>query len=333
MDRRSAIWQVCDELAAENIKPTRQTVSARYPRGSAGDVQKDINDWYAQLFQRHTTVKQIPGIPDEVVASWQDAWEQSVERASKEFDGERESFGRDMRVLEERLRETDEALSVSEAANEQLEDRLQQLEDRLQQLDAELATGKQALLDRTHEVELLRTEKAALNKERELALSQLSQVEARQTAELASLSERHKEEIRQLEQAHHQNLTALTHGHDTLVVTLKSQITDLTATRNADVSRMDEQYRLLQTDSLAHLDRVRQELREAESQRREESQKHVAYERKIAELEASVQMLKDRLAERESEQAQQLAGKLSEFEGAIKTALAGVAQSPKDDTL
>ncbi|MQQ99264.1 DNA-binding protein [Glaciimonas soli] len=93
-ERQNLSWTACDTLAAQGKKPsiglvrewTIATTGAK--KGSDGDVQKDINDWYADLLKLKRD-KGIIGLPDAVAALTRELWHFAVESANDTLTDER----------------------------------------------------------------------------------------------------------------------------------------------------------------------------------------------------------------------------------------------------
>lgn len=87
--RREAVWEVCDQLSAQGVKPSLRSVKMHYPRGSDTDVQKDVNAWYEHVFTLHSRRRVIPTLPDSVVKAMEVLWETASVEAESQFVKER----------------------------------------------------------------------------------------------------------------------------------------------------------------------------------------------------------------------------------------------------
>jgi chromosome segregation ATPase len=93
-ERQNLSWTACDTLAAQGKKPsiglvrewTIATTGAK--KGSDGDVQKDINEWYADLLKLKRD-KGVAGLPDAVAALTRELWRYAVESANDTLAAER----------------------------------------------------------------------------------------------------------------------------------------------------------------------------------------------------------------------------------------------------
>lgn len=302
-DRRSAVWEVCDRLAEQHIKPTRQIVAAHYPHGSAGDVQRDINDWYAQVFTRHTHIKRIPGIPDEVVKFWQDAWEQSFVRASSAFDLERQDFDQERKGFEGAMATKTQELAQALRDSEQYAAALEAERAVVEQMRRELADVTSARAEEARRADRAEAQLSERTVERDAIREKLSDAERRHEQELVSLREDHRIHLHEMREDHDRSVSSLLRSQEELVGALKAQIEHLQIAHAEGMTRFDEQFKRLQVDSLLQLDKARTELRE---ERDAQAQGLIDRERKIAALEAQTRALTDQLAaERERAQALQ----------------------------
>lgn len=93
-ERQNLSWSACDTLAAQGKKPsiglvrewTIATTGAK--KGSDGDVQKDINEWYADLLKLKRD-KGVAGLPDGVATLARELWRYATESASDTLATER----------------------------------------------------------------------------------------------------------------------------------------------------------------------------------------------------------------------------------------------------
>ncbi|MEO6920062.1 MAG: DNA-binding protein [Collimonas sp.] len=93
-DRQNLSWAACDALAAQGKKPSIGLVrewtiaSTGAKKGSDGDVQKDISEWYADLLKLKRD-KSVAELPDAVAALTRDLWRFAVESANDSLAAER----------------------------------------------------------------------------------------------------------------------------------------------------------------------------------------------------------------------------------------------------
>lgn len=93
-ERQNLSWTACDTLAAQGKKPsiglvrewTIATTGAK--KGSDGDVQKDINEWYADLLKLKRD-KGVAGLPDAVATLTRELWRHAIESANDTLAAER----------------------------------------------------------------------------------------------------------------------------------------------------------------------------------------------------------------------------------------------------
>ncbi|PFH12445.1 plasmid replication DNA-binding protein KfrA [Collimonas sp. PA-H2] len=93
-ERQNLSWTACDTLAAQGKKPSIGLVrewtiaSTGAKKGSDGDVQKDINEWYADLLKLKRD-KGVAGLPDAVATLTRELWRYAVESANDTLAAER----------------------------------------------------------------------------------------------------------------------------------------------------------------------------------------------------------------------------------------------------
>jgi len=123
-ERQNLSWTACDTLAAQGKKPsiglvrewTIATTGAK--KGSDGDVQKDINEWYADLLKlkRH---KGVSGLPDAVATLTRELWRYAVESANDGLAAERTALAGEKAEAEKLIDLAQEdTLAAIEIANE-----------------------------------------------------------------------------------------------------------------------------------------------------------------------------------------------------------------------
>jgi hypothetical protein len=101
LSRKQLTWAACDALAAQGIKPTIALVRewtiehGSGKKGSNGDVQQDIHEWFDSLLEAKQNLK-IPGLPDPVADCMRQIWRMAVDEADASLSKEREE-------MEERL--------------------------------------------------------------------------------------------------------------------------------------------------------------------------------------------------------------------------------------
>ncbi|AIY41746.1 KfrA protein [Collimonas arenae] len=123
-DRQNLSWTACDALAAQGKKPsiglvrewTIATTGAK--KGSDGDVQKDISEWYADLLKLKRD-KSVADLPDAVAALTRDLWRFAVESANDSLTAERASLAAE-KIESEKLIDLaqEDTLAAIEIANE-----------------------------------------------------------------------------------------------------------------------------------------------------------------------------------------------------------------------
>lgn len=123
-ERQNLSWTACDTLAAQGKKPsiglvrewTIATTGAK--KGSDGDVQKDINEWYADLLKLKRD-KSVAELPDAVAALTRDLWRFAVESANDALATERTALAGEKAEAEKLIDLAQEdTLAAIEIANE-----------------------------------------------------------------------------------------------------------------------------------------------------------------------------------------------------------------------
>jgi len=123
-ERQNLSWTACDTLAAQGKKPsiglvrewTIATTGAK--KGSDGDVQKDINEWYADLLKLKRD-KGVSGLPDAVATLTRELWRYAVESANDGLAAERTALAGEKAEAEKLIDLAQEdTLAAIEIANE-----------------------------------------------------------------------------------------------------------------------------------------------------------------------------------------------------------------------
>ena len=99
-ERRNLSWAACDALAAQGKKPslglvrewTIATTGAK--RGSDGDVQQDIHQWYDDLLKLKRD-RDIADLPAAVSGLARDFWRLAVDSASDALAAERAALAKE----------------------------------------------------------------------------------------------------------------------------------------------------------------------------------------------------------------------------------------------
>ena len=123
-ERQNLSWTACDTLAAQGKKPSiglvrEWTIAATgAKKGSDGDVQKDINDWYADLLKLKRD-KGVAGLPDAVATLTRELWRFAVESANDGLAAERTALAAEKAEAEKLIDLAQEdTLAAIEIANE-----------------------------------------------------------------------------------------------------------------------------------------------------------------------------------------------------------------------
>ena len=198
LTRQELTFIACDALAAESKKPSVPLVRERtmklggLKKGSDGDVQKDILQWYEGLFALKRDAA-IGGVPEGMATLFREVWRGAVEQAEEGVSGARAQLERDReraaaevgraRAASDALRHdlamANKELEARDAAIARLDGTVAQCEAQIVQLDAKLAAKDERIGSLTDELARKITEQAAavaaLEGDRRHALLQVDQ--------------------------------------------------------------------------------------------------------------------------------------------------------------
>ena len=199
LSRQELTRLACDTLAAEGKKPSIGLVRewtiahAGAKKGSDGDVQKDITQWFTDLLKLKRD-KAVAGLPDAVGALARDLWRLAVDSANDTFAAARENM----------QRQSDAAAQAAVAA----ETKVVEANERIKGLEHQLAIANETIAGRDETIrrlaESLSEVRATLQAkdERIAALSaDLARRAEEQAAGLAELNGLRKHSLLQIDQA------------------------------------------------------------------------------------------------------------------------------------
>lgn len=237
--RREAVWDVCDQLSAQGVKPSLRNVKMHYPRGSDTDVQKDVNAWYEHVFAQHARRRVVPSLPDAVVQAMEAFWETASTQANAQFSGEREAHASNTAQLQSELETARGELA-------QTKERLVQSDQDKEDLRLTLSNSNSRLDEASRQIDALR----------------LDLEEARRQA--------HKneqdllDEIRQMKAAHERNLQTQREDFELQVRLVREAGAQQSTEHQRVLERAEEHYRDLERRSLMEVDAARTKLKAAE---------------------------------------------------------------------
>lgn len=289
-NRREQVWRVCDELAAQGVKPTMRLVKNRDIGGSTGDVQADVDDWYANVFAVHGRRVALPGIPPEVISHWQHAWDACYARAKEEFDSERQ--------------ELQGVIDQAKARIEALENQSQKDRDLTAQISNQLAEAHGELDQLRHqlrEAERQADRQEALTNDLRKSLGELEQrhtaAAARHAQELQAERERAltltREQIAEKESECERRIASVVAGHERVEAALTSQINTMTVAQRAEIERADQHYRELERKALREVDEARQALKSVEADVSAARERRVELELQLSALKTELRATKE----------------------------------------
>lgn len=236
--RREAVWEVCDQLSAQGIKPSLRSVKMHYPRGSDTDVQKDVNGWFENVFAQYARRRVIPALPDSVVQAMEAFWETASVEADRQFVKEREALEKIRVELKQSLESAQAELAVVTAA------RTKSDQDNVD-LRLELAHRTTQLEEAEKQIDALR-----------LDLDELRRYSHRREQDLV-------EEAMRLKDAHERNLKAQREDFELQVKIVREASASQAEEHQRAMARADEHYRDLERRSLVDVDAMRTHVKSA----------------------------------------------------------------------
>ena len=302
--RREAVWEVCDQLSAQGMKPSLRSVKMHYPRGSDTDVQKDVNAWYEFVFTQYARRRVIPALPDTVVKAMEAFWETASVEADSQFVKERETH---------------------EAIRAEMKDKLESALSELGQVKAAASKSEQDNVDLRLELSHRTTLLTEAEKEIEGLRRDLDELRRHIQKREQDLLE----EMARAKAAHERALTYQREDFEAQVKLVREAATQQAADHQRAMTRADEHYRDLERRSLVEVDAMRTQLKTANEAI--ERFRALAHERdlELAGLRTEIRMV------REAQKAQiedllERNLKLTEAIETSKARLAGSNQSPEE---
>lgn len=214
-DRRSAVWAVCGHLGTLGVKPTVREVRRFYTRGSDTDVQGDINEWWAALWQDYRDRYTLPGMPTSVVEAADALWKLALAEAARTAEEAREDAQNQVAAAIEEVaavraeaaaarQQTQETarrleLSVQECA--QLRERILDLESRLANETGQRQSAESRLAD-------MREEAARKEAEHQAQIQSMSQEAARNQEQWEGMRAHLMQQTDEMRQRHREELDA-----------------------------------------------------------------------------------------------------------------------------
>lgn len=237
--RREAVWEVCDQLSAQGIKPSLRSVKMHYPRGSDTDVQKDVNGWFEHVFAQHARRRVIPSLPEAVVKAMEAFWETASLEADNQFAKEHQAHEEMRAVLQEKLDGAMAELAQAKAAAAKSD------QDNVD-LRLELSHRSSLLDDAERENTELRKDQEALR----------SRLQQRDTE--------HKAELLRMRETHERNLKCQREDFELQVKLVREAAAQQSEEHQRAMARADEHYRDLERRSLTELDSLRMKAKSAD---------------------------------------------------------------------
>lgn len=266
--RRESVWEVCDQLASQGVKPSLRNVKMHYPRGSDTDVQKDVNAWYEHVFAQHGRRRVIPALPDAVVEAMEAFWETASTQADAQFAGEREAHAASQAQLQGEL-------AALRAALAQTQERCVTSEQDNEDLRLTLSNANTRLEDATRQIEGLK----------------LDLDEARRGAQ--KREQDLLDEIRYMKAAHERALQTQREDFELQVRLVREAAAQQSSDHQRAIERAEEHYRDLERRSLMEVDGARTKLKATEES--VEKFRTLAHERdiEIANLRTELRLIKE----------------------------------------
>lgn len=211
-DRKTEVWEACNRVCSRGKKPSLSEVRAEGVKGSDGDVHTYIKSWYEDVFAAYLGRASALELPDDVATLFREVYARCKDSAAAQFDLER------LR-LETARNEADNLADALRQRVTDLEERLTERTDAHARSQLEVAEARDALAGAKAEI-------------RELLRVQRTRDEAHQDA----LAGRDKDHARALE--------ALRTDHAAVMEDKNLTI----ARQQAELARIDDQYRELQRE-------------------------------------------------------------------------------------
>jgi len=171
-ERQTLTWAACDALAASGKKPsiglvrewTLATTGAK--KGSDGDVQQDIHQWYDDLLKLKRD-KAIVDLPAAVSALARDFWRLAVDAANDSVAAERATLAEEKKAAEKRIdlaqQDTVAAVDIANQLKGKLaiaHEAIAGRDDAIKRLEASLAEIRATLQAKDERIEGLSAELA-----------------------------------------------------------------------------------------------------------------------------------------------------------------------------
>lgn len=262
--RTESVSQVCDELASEGAKPTLRLVRARghgRVRGSDGDVQNEIKEWFNRLLHQYSAQKVDDQIPIALADAFRSFWQMALTESGKQFAEERDRLVATTTRTEGQLTEMTEANGVLDAT--------------VLRLKGELAIARQTIESMTQAAVILESQLADVGRRCEhqaMEIDSLNRATAtlheNNAARINTLLREQESRVREQSELHDRALTRLADEHTSRLSELREQM------HLAEV-----RYQALEQRSLMEIDAARESAKDKERQLRAASQT-------IADLEA-----------------------------------------------
>lgn len=267
IDRRSAVWSACDQLAATSVKPSLSKVRSIHRGGSDTDVQSDIQAWYARVFKGYCEHKDGLDLPGPVAALMQQVWEAAQSGAQAQLHVQRE--------------EAKAAIDLSQSQVQQAIKRLTIEEERRKEVELEVAAQKGTLagLERFLEAKLREVEafKIDLEAERDRNTrleSKLMDLEVAHAHSLAAVKETAALELSAVRKSQSEEISRLKTAHTQEVEGLSKAISDWQERYARETTLAEERVRSAEKRLMIEQDAVRHST--AEWRRRSESERAAA---------------------------------------------------------
>lgn len=237
-NRREAVWDVCNQLSAQGMKPSLRSVKMHYPRGSDTDVQKDVNAWYEFVFTQFARRRVIPALPDAVVKAMEAFWETASVEADSQFVKEREAHESIRAEMKDKLESALSELGQIKAAASKSEQDNVDLRLELSHRSTLLTEAEKEIEGQRRDIEELR--RHVQNREQDLL-----------------------NEMARANDAHERSLTYQREDFEAQVKLVREAASHQTAEHQRAMNRADEHYRDLERRSLVEVDAMRTQLKGA----------------------------------------------------------------------
>lgn len=188
LSRQELTRTACDAIAAQGKKPSLNLVRewtlarAGAKKGSDGDVQKDIAQWFDDLLKLKRD-QAVGGLPDAVASLARDFWRTALEAARhsleqdyEALEAERRKVRGEVAAAEERIRNTNEAMRELEGLLALARQQAEARDGHLKRVEEDLSLARAAVAAKDERIDALTAELTRKSSEQTAARAELDGV-------------------------------------------------------------------------------------------------------------------------------------------------------------